>query len=192
MGLFPDTEPAEDPIEHLFAASTHDYLLFFTTRGKVYWQKVYDLPELKRDARGRAIVNLLNLAEGEKIAECLAIRDFDRKDHYLMMATRKGLVKKTPLEDYSRPRQGGIIGIKLEDGDALIDVALTRPGDDGFGADRRFDGWIAGRVGRRRAHRRVRRDSGRRRCGRCRRASGTRRERDGEHEQSGHDAGGAK
>jgi DNA gyrase subunit A len=120
----------EDPIEHLFVASTHAYLLFFTNRGKVYWQKVYDLPELKRDARGRAIVNLLNLAEGEKIAECLAIRDFDAQGHYLMMATRKGLVKKSPLEDYSRPKKGGIIAIKLREDDEVVDVVVTRPGDE--------------------------------------------------------------
>ena len=87
----------EDPIEQLFAASTHDYLLFFTNRGKVYWQKVYDLPQLGRESRGRAIVNLLNFAEGEKVAECLAVRDFSQPDHYLMMATRRGLVKKTEL-----------------------------------------------------------------------------------------------
>jgi DNA gyrase subunit A len=120
----------EDPIEHLFVASTHAYLLFFTNRGKVYWQKVYDLPELKRDSRGRAIVNLLNLAEGEKIAECLAIRDFEAKGHYLMMATRKGLVKKTALEDYSRPKKGGIIAIKLREGDEVVDVVVTKPGDE--------------------------------------------------------------
>jgi DNA gyrase subunit A len=120
----------EDPIEHLFAASTHDYLLFFTTRGKVYWQKVYDLPELKRDARGRAIVNLLNLADGEKIAECLAIRDFDKPGRYLIMATRKGLVKKTPLEDYSRPKKGGIIAIKLREDDELVDVVVAKEGDE--------------------------------------------------------------
>ncbi|MDX1944078.1 MAG: DNA topoisomerase (ATP-hydrolyzing), partial [Pirellulaceae bacterium] len=78
----------EDPIEHLFVASTHAYLLFFTNRGKVYWQKVYDLPELKRDSRGRAIVNLLNLAEGEKIAECIAIRDFEAAGQFLIMGTR--------------------------------------------------------------------------------------------------------
>ncbi len=95
----------EDPIEHLFAASTHDYLLFFTNHGKVYWQKVYDLPQLARDSRGRAIVNLLNLAEGEKVASCLAIRDFSTPDHYLVMATRKGLVKKTPLTEYGRPKK---------------------------------------------------------------------------------------
>ena len=124
-----DTED-EDPIEHLFVASTHAYLLFFTNRGKVYWQKVYDLPELKRDSRGRAIVNLLNLAEGEKIAECLAIRDFGAPGQFLMMATRKGLVKKTPLEDYSRPKKGGIIAIKLREGDEVVDVVVAQPGDE--------------------------------------------------------------
>ncbi|HUE72109.1 MAG TPA: DNA gyrase subunit A [Pirellulaceae bacterium] len=119
----------EDPIQHLFVASTHDYLMFFTNLGRVYWQKVYDLPELSRESRGRAIVNLLNLSEGEKIAECLAVRDFS-PGHFLMMATRKGLVKKTPLEDYSRPRRGGIIAIKLREGDEVVDVVIARPGDE--------------------------------------------------------------
>ena len=120
----------EDPIQHLFVASTHAYLLFFTNKGKVYWQKVYDIPELSRDSKGRAIVNLLNLAEGEKIAECLAIRDFNLPGHYLMMATRKGLVKKSPLEDYSRPKKGGIIAIKLREDDEVMDVVITKPGDE--------------------------------------------------------------
>ena len=93
----------EDPIEHLFVASTHAYLLFFTNLGKVYWRKVYDLPQLARDSRGRAVVNLLNLAEGEQITDCRAVRDFDQPDHFLVMATARGLVKKTPLEAYSRP-----------------------------------------------------------------------------------------
>ncbi len=120
----------EDPIRHLFAASTHDYLLFFTNRGKVYWQKVYDLPQLGRESRGRAIVNLLNLAEGEAIADCRAVRDFSLPDHYLMMATRRGLVKKTALTQYSRPQRNGIIAIKLKDNDELVDVAITKPGDE--------------------------------------------------------------
>jgi DNA gyrase subunit A len=120
----------EDPIEHLFVASTHAYLLFFTNRGKVYWQKVYDLPELKRDARGRAIVNLLNLAEGEKIAECLAIRDFDAAGQFLIMGTRNGLVKKTPLEQYSRPKKGGIIAINLKEGDELVAVGIAGETDE--------------------------------------------------------------
>ena len=120
----------EDPISHLFAASTHDYLLFFTNRGKVYWQKVYDLPQLSRESRGRAIVNLLNLAEGEQIADCRAVRDFSQPDHYLMMATRSGLVKKTPLAQYSRPQRNGIIAIKLKENDEVVDVAITKAGDE--------------------------------------------------------------
>jgi DNA gyrase subunit A len=120
----------EDPIEHLFVASTHDYLLFFTNHGKVYWQKVYDLPQLSRESRGRAVVNLLNLAEGEKIASCIAIRDFTMPDHYLAMVTRNGLVKKTVLDAYSRPKRGGIIAINLREGDELIGVVLTKKGDE--------------------------------------------------------------
>ena len=120
----------EDPIEHLFVASTHAYLLFFTNRGRVYWQKVYDLPELGRDSRGRAVVNLLNLAPDERIADCRPVRDFDQPGHFLMMATAGGLVKKTKLEAYSRPRQGGIIAIKLRDGDELVDVVVTKPDDE--------------------------------------------------------------
>jgi DNA gyrase subunit A len=120
----------EDPVEHLFVTSTHDYLLFFTTKGKVYWQKVYNLPQLSRESKGRAVVNLLNLAEDEKIADCRAVRDFDKPDHYLMMATRKGLVKKTELKAYSRPLKSGIIAIKLKEGDELIDCAITQTGDE--------------------------------------------------------------
>ena len=120
----------DDPVEHLFVSSTHDYLLFFTNKGKVYWQKVYNLPQLSRDAKGRAVVNLLNLAEGEQIADCRAVRDFDLPDHSLVMATRKGLVKKTLLKAYSRPMKTGIIAIKLKDDDELVDVVVTKPGDE--------------------------------------------------------------
>jgi DNA gyrase subunit A len=120
----------EDPIQHLFVASTHAYLLFFTNHGRVYWQKVYALPQLSRESRGRAIVNLLNLAEGEQIADCRAIRDFDQPGHFLMMATRRGLVKKTDLAAYSRPQRNGIIAIKLREGDELVDVVITKPGDE--------------------------------------------------------------
>ena len=120
----------DDPVEHLFVTSTHDYLLFFTNKGKVYWQKVYNLPQLSRDAKGRAVVNLLNLAEGEKIADCRAVRDFTLPDHSLMMATRKGLVKKTLLKAYSRPMKTGIIAIKLKEDDELVDVVVTKPGDE--------------------------------------------------------------
>jgi DNA gyrase subunit A len=120
----------DDPVEHLFVTSTHDYLLFFTNKGKVYWQKVYNLPQLSRESKGRAVVNLLNLAEDEKIADCRAVRDFDQPDHYLMMATRKGLVKKTELKAYSRPLKSGIIAIKLREDDELVDCAITQPGDE--------------------------------------------------------------
>ena len=120
----------DDPVEHLFVTSTHDYLLFFTNKGKVYWQKVYNLPQLSRDSKGRAVVNLLNLSEGEQIADCRSIRDFDLPDHSLMMATRKGLVKKTALKAYSRPMKTGIIAIKLKEDDELVDVVVTKPGDE--------------------------------------------------------------
>ncbi len=127
----------EDPIEQMFAASTHDYLLFFTNRGKVYWQKVYDLPQLGRDSRGRAIVNLLNFGEGEKVAECLAVRNFAEAGHYLIMATRQGLVKKTELAKYGRPMRGGIIAIKLKEDDEVVDVVIAKTGDEIVLATRR-------------------------------------------------------
>ncbi|WP_417740282.1 DNA gyrase subunit A [Rosistilla oblonga] len=120
----------EDPIEHLFVASTHAYLLFLTTKGKVYWQKVYDLPNLSRESRGRAIVNLLQLAEDEKIAACLPVRDFNLPGHFVLMATQGGLVKKTPLENYSRPKRGGIIAIKLREGDELVKAVIIKPEDE--------------------------------------------------------------
>ena len=88
------------------------------------------MPQLARDSRGRAIVNLLNLAEGEFIADCRAVRDFDEPDHFLVMATARGLVKKTPLAAYRRPLKAGIIAIKLRDGDELVDVVVTGPGDE--------------------------------------------------------------
>ncbi|MFZ1934760.1 MAG: DNA gyrase subunit A [Thermoguttaceae bacterium] len=129
-GLIGAKSEEEDPIQHLFVASTHDYLLFFTNKGKVYWRKVYDLPQLARDSRGRAVVNLLNLTEGESITDCRAVRDFNEPDHYLVMATARGLVKKTPLEQYSRPKKTGIIAINLREGDSLVDVVVAKPGDE--------------------------------------------------------------
>jgi len=129
-GLTGAKTDGEDPIQNLFVCSTHDYMLFFTNQGKVYWHKVYGIPELGRDRRGRAIVNLLNLAEGEQIADCRAVREFDKPDHYLVMATRRGLVKKTDLEAYSRPKRYGIIAIKLREHDELVDVVVTKPGDE--------------------------------------------------------------
>jgi len=120
----------EDPIEHIFAASTHDYLLFFTTKGIVHWLKIHQLPALSRESRGRAIVNLVPLTEGESIASCQAIRDFTVEDHFLLMATKNGLVKKTPLSEYGRPRRGGIIAIKLREDDEIIDVVVAKKGDE--------------------------------------------------------------
>jgi len=120
----------EDPIEHIFAASTHDYLLFFTTKGIVHWRKVHQLPQLSRESRGRAIVNIVQLDDGEAIASCRAIRDFDAAEHYLVMATKNGLVKKTPLSAYGRPRNGGIIAVKLREDDEIIDVLVAKAGDE--------------------------------------------------------------
>jgi DNA gyrase subunit A len=119
----------EDPVEHLFVASTHAYLLFFTNQGKVYWQKVWEIPQMSRESKGRAIVNLLNLTPEEKIRDCVPVRDFNLPGHFLMMATKKGIVKKTPLEAYSRPKKGGIIAIKLREDDELVDVVITKPND---------------------------------------------------------------
>ncbi|MBN2406993.1 MAG: DNA gyrase subunit A [Elusimicrobia bacterium] len=116
----------EDFLEDIFITSTHAYMLFFTNRGKVYWLKVYEIPLAARHARGKAIVNLLHLEEGEIVTAMVSVRDFEEvKDHFLMMATEKGLVKKTSLESYSRPRKGGIIAITLEDKDTLIQVRET-------------------------------------------------------------------
>ncbi|MCR4413733.1 MAG: DNA gyrase subunit A, partial [Thermoguttaceae bacterium] len=106
------------------------YMLFFTNKGRVYWHKVYGIPELARDRRGRAIVNLLNLSEGEQVTDCRAVRDFDQPDNYLMMATRQGVVKKTDLAAFRRPQKHGIIAINLREGDELVDVVITKPGDE--------------------------------------------------------------
>jgi len=114
----------EDFVEQLFIASTKDYLMFFTDAGRVYWLKVYEIPEGGRATRGKAIVNLLNLSAGEKISAILAVKEFS-EDKFIMMATRQGVVKKTPLVEYSNIRSGGIIAVNLDEGDKLITVALT-------------------------------------------------------------------
>jgi len=117
-----------DFVEHLFTASTHDYILFFTNQGRVYWRKVYDIPQLARTARGRAIVNLLELSPGETVTSMIPVREFD--DRQLVMATRKGFVKKTPVNAFSRPKRTGIIAIRIRDGDSLIDVKVAGERDD--------------------------------------------------------------
>ncbi len=114
----------EDFIDKLFVANTHDTILCFSSIGKVYWLKVYELPLAARTARGRPIVNLLPLEDGERIQAVLPIREYS-EDHFIFLATQSGTVKKTPLVDYSRPRANGIIALDLRDGDRLIGVALT-------------------------------------------------------------------
>lgn len=118
-----------DFLEHVFVASTHAYLLFFTDQGQVHWLKVYDVPQQGRTSRGRAIINMLSLDQGEKITNVIPVRQFE-ENAFLLMATRRGLVKKTSLDAYSRPMKGGIIAMRLEEGDNLIGVALARPGDE--------------------------------------------------------------
>lgn len=114
----------EDFIEKLLVANTHDMILCFSSRGRLYWMKVYQLPEASRNARGRPIVNLLPLEENERITAILPVQEFDDK-HYIFMATANGTVKKTPLAEFSRPRSGGIIAINLREDDELIGVDLT-------------------------------------------------------------------
>lgn len=118
-----------DFIEHFFTAATKDYLLCFTDKGQVYWLKVYKIPEAARTSPGRSIANVLSLRPEEKISGIIPIREF-AEGQYLLTATRKGLVKKTKLTEYSRPRAGGIIGMGLDEGDSLIGVALTKSGDE--------------------------------------------------------------
>ena len=117
-----------DFLEHMFVALTHDYILFFTDKGKVYWIKVYDLPLAARTAGGRAIVNLLQLSEGERITGVLPVREF-HEDECLLMVTRRGTVKKTELVAFRRPLGRGIIALGLDENDQLIGVARTKAGD---------------------------------------------------------------
>jgi DNA gyrase subunit A len=114
----------EDFVEKLFVAHTHDTVLCFSNRGKVYWLKVYELPQAGRVSRGKPMVNLLPLGEGEKINALLPVKQYDEQ-HFIFMATRAGTVKKTPLAAFSRPRTSGIIAVDLADNDQLVGVALT-------------------------------------------------------------------
>ncbi|RMF06014.1 DNA gyrase subunit A, partial [Candidatus Woesearchaeota archaeon] len=119
----------EDFVEHLFVANTHSYLLVFTSTGKVHWLKVYQIPEAGRTAKGKAIVNLLELDKGETVNTVIPVKEFS-DSAYLFMTTKKGTVKKTSLSAYSRPRKGGIKAILLEEGDELMDVKLTSGSND--------------------------------------------------------------
>lgn len=118
----------EDYVKNLFLGTTHDYMLFFSNLGRLYWLKTYQIPEAGRSAKGKALINLLPLSEGEKITTALPVRDF--KEGYLIMFTKKGLVKKTALEKYSNPRGKGIIAITLDDDDELIAVRKTNGKND--------------------------------------------------------------
>ena len=119
----------DDWVEHLFVASTHDYVLFFTHNGQVYWLKVYDIPQHGRAARGKPVINLIQIQPNERIAAFVPVREFDEA-HYLMFATAKGTVKKTVLSAYGNPRSNGINAINIEDGDELIDVQITDGSND--------------------------------------------------------------
>jgi DNA gyrase subunit A len=114
----------EDFVEHLFVASTHSYLLFFTTRGRVHWRKVHEIPQAGRAARGKAIVNLLNLGPEEKVSAFLPVREF-QAGRFIVFATRQGVIKKTDLMAYANPRPSGIIAIALEDDDEAIGVRMV-------------------------------------------------------------------
>ncbi len=118
------TSRDEDFIEHLFIASTHNYMLFFTDGGKCYWLKVYDIPQGGRATRGRAIVNLIGCETDEHVKAFVSVKEFD-DEHYIVMATENGIVKKTVLSAYGNPRKGGIYAIEVRDGDQLIEARIT-------------------------------------------------------------------
>ena len=114
----------EDYVEHLFVANTHDYILFFTSAGRVYWEKVYEIPEASRASKGKALVNLLNVQSGETVAAMVKVREF-AENQFIVFATEKGVVKKTNLGAFSNPRSAGIISIAIDEGDRLIGVKQT-------------------------------------------------------------------
>ncbi|MBL8137845.1 MAG: DNA gyrase subunit A [Acidobacteria bacterium] len=114
----------EDVVNHLFVASTHSFLMIFTDRGRAYWLKVHEIPDVGADGRGKSIANLVQMEEGEKIASMVAVREFDDQ-HHVVMGTRNGTIKKTELSAYSNPRAGGIIAMGIDDGDGVIAVQLS-------------------------------------------------------------------
>jgi DNA gyrase subunit A len=126
-GLIGMTTREEDFVEHLFVANTHAYLLIFTDRGRCYWLRVYDVPEVGRSSKGKSIANLVNMAEGEKMAALLRVQAFPEQDgqRFIVMGTRKGTIKKTDLSEFSNPRSAGIIAIQVDDDDRLIAVEET-------------------------------------------------------------------
>ena len=119
----------EDFVQDMFIASAHQYMLFFTSLGRVYWRKVHELPKASRTARGRAIVNVLSLGSEEQVTACLPVRDLDEEGTFIFMVTHRGIVKKTALKAFSNPRSKGIIALDIDKGDRLIEVQITS-GDD--------------------------------------------------------------
>ncbi|MEM8549569.1 MAG: DNA gyrase C-terminal beta-propeller domain-containing protein, partial [Verrucomicrobiota bacterium] len=128
-GVIGSGQHDEDFTEHLFTASTHDTIMFFMNNGRVYVEKVYEIPEGTRTSKGRSIVNVLQLQKDEKIAAMICVKEFDDQ-HSLVMCTKKGLVKRTLLSEYANTRKGGIIGIKIDEGDELIGCKYVSEGDD--------------------------------------------------------------
>ncbi|MBC8455888.1 DNA gyrase subunit A [bacterium] len=128
-GLIAARSKEDDFVEHLFIASTHDYILFFTDKGKCYWLKVHEVPQGGRAARGRAVVNMIQVDPDEKVQSFVTVGEFNDTD-FIAMATERGLVKKTKLSLYSRPRKGGIFAIDIKDGDRLIDAKITHGDND--------------------------------------------------------------
>ena len=118
------TAKEDDFLEHLFIAGTHDYVLFFTDKGRCHWIKVYDIPQAGKGSKGRAIVNMLTLEQNEKVAAYVAVKEFDEK-HFVAFATKQGVIKKTALTEFSNPRKGGINAINIDGDDALIEAKIT-------------------------------------------------------------------
>ena len=129
-GVIGSGQYEDDFVEHLFTASTHDYIMFFMNNGRVYVEKVYHIPEGSRTAKGRAIANIIELQDGEKIAAMICVKDFVESEQRIVLATEKGVTKKTLLSDYKNHRKGGLIGINIDDGDNLIGARLTTGQDD--------------------------------------------------------------
>ncbi len=129
-GVIGSGQYEDDFVEHLFTASTHDYIMCFMNSGRVYVEKVYHIPEGSRTSKGRAIANILELQEGEKIAAMICVKDFSESEQRIVLATQNGVTKKTLLSDYRNHRKGGIIGIKIDQGDSLIGARLTTGDND--------------------------------------------------------------
>ncbi|MEM7236177.1 MAG: DNA gyrase C-terminal beta-propeller domain-containing protein, partial [Planctomycetota bacterium] len=128
-GITASASKEGDFIKDIFVASTHDYILFFTNLGRVYWLKVYECPEMSRTSRGRSLVNVIQLQKGETVTNQVCVHDFN-PERYVVLATREGVIKKTSLEAFSRPKKNGIIAIGVRDEDKLIGASICGAGDE--------------------------------------------------------------